>query len=211
MTDTLTITLAKPIEAGGKSFAELQLREPKANEVLQAEMKLGSGGVESTRDYQTKLLSMVTSVPVDSLGGLRTSEFGTANRFLQGFVNPSTKAPDTSTQDAGDDDTAKAANPPPAAAGVGNLTIALPETIEWGAHIVSELELRELTLAEMRQAEKTLTDFSPAKVRAYQIMLVALSSELPRPLIGLLPVRILDRGAAYVQGFFAEGRPTTSS
>lgn len=191
--DTLTITFDPALPgADGAKIAEVSLREPTVVEVLRAEeAREGKTGVPATRAYQEKLLELVGGIKGDALAAIRMSDFHDAARFLTAFAIP------------GED-----AEQPPDPPTPEGLAIELPAEVEAMGHRVSRLELAELTLAQMRKAEAGLAKVTPVTIRVYQIISVALSADLPRPVVEKMPVRIVDRAAAFVQGFSEGGLAT---
>jgi hypothetical protein len=76
-----TIVLRKPIEIGGVTFAELNLREPVAKEMSKAVAYGGSNNVA----VAISLISQVAGVPMAVADNLGQRDFTEANDFLSGF------------------------------------------------------------------------------------------------------------------------------
>lgn len=81
MDDALTITFRKPIEHASVAYTKVDLREPTAGELAEAD------GVEGFAS-DVRLISVVGAMPEAAVRLIPAREFLQATRFLGGFMAP---------------------------------------------------------------------------------------------------------------------------
>lgn len=82
---SLLIELETPIKMGDKSYDALELREPKAGEVMKAQNELQS--TADTLKYGVMLTSIVSGVPRNAIEQLPISKLMQAINYLMGFFD----------------------------------------------------------------------------------------------------------------------------
>lgn len=102
MPEELRIEFKRPIEAGGKMFTEIILREPTGIQDRQAKqvLKAGKGGFDgdSVSAYQIKLISLVSGVPIVVVEQLQTSKINRAMEYLSVFTRVAIPTPPQSSR-----------------------------------------------------------------------------------------------------------------
>lgn len=81
--DELTLVLRKPISVGDQQYAELQLSEPTAKQLREAEK---AGGAT---DQMVKLISLNAKVPLSVVDGMVQRDLSRAASFFGHFGDPS--------------------------------------------------------------------------------------------------------------------------
>jgi hypothetical protein len=94
MEEEKIIVLRKPITIGDVTFAELNLREPVAEEMSKAVAYGGSNNVA----VAISLISQVAGVPMAVANKLGQRDFAEANGFLSVFGAPGPEIGETSSQ-----------------------------------------------------------------------------------------------------------------
>lgn len=82
---SLLIELSSPIKFGDKSYDAIELREPKAGEVMKAQNDLQS--TSDTLKYGIALTSIVSGVPRNAIEQLPISKLMQAINYLMGFFD----------------------------------------------------------------------------------------------------------------------------
>ena len=77
--DEKTITLRKPVELGGITYAELKLREPLASEWSQFDKVLGIEG-------DILAVAIVAGIPPIAVGKIGARDFKAAARYIASFL-----------------------------------------------------------------------------------------------------------------------------
>lgn len=190
---TFVIDLVPPLTVDGATIEQLKLHEPNGLQVRQAELLMAqSVNVATQRAAHIKLVAAVSGVPQAGIGALPISILNRAADYLQAFV-------DTFLEPFAD--------PAP------ELVIDLDPPLEVKDKGKFErLELREPDTSTVAKAEQLVAKgFNIESLRRYKLKLVADVSGVPLPIVELMPIRVLNRGAAYLQGFIESGRRTGAS
>ena len=185
----LIVTLAAPIAHAGGEILDIKLREPTVAEMRDAERKLTDYTPEVITDYQVALVMTVSGLEEAAINVLPVSAMRKANTYLFAFgVRPKN-----------DVDPAE------------ELDLDLPEAIVSSGITYATLELTEPTVGMRRRAITALrSGNTPGNLRQYDIILTAEASGVPFAVIEQVPVSIVNRAAAYLQGFM-QGGPETGS
>jgi len=88
MDDTVTMTLARPIQAHNESVTQLVLRPPTVKElrVCGAPYRNADGGVTPDFNATAKLISMICQIPPSSVDQMAVGDFNEASLTLLGFT-----------------------------------------------------------------------------------------------------------------------------
>ena len=178
----MKLTFDPPLKHEDVTCAEMVFREPTVGEVLKAEQVFAvQEGGQARRVRNRMLITLVSGVSEDIVRKMPVSKFRQAAEYLNGFDAPADpKAP--RNMDA-------------------ELVIPLGRKIEKMGRIVDQLELREPTTGEVEEAQRKLTANTSEAMRAMQIHLIALVADLPRTLIEIMPVSVINQGSRYLTGF----------
>jgi hypothetical protein len=77
--DTLTITLRKPVEFAGETYAELHLREPSADELVRMATESGIKGSLFS-------IFVITGIPLGAIGKIGARDLRRASNYLMAFI-----------------------------------------------------------------------------------------------------------------------------
>ena len=192
--DTMTITLDPPVAYRGGEIAQLDLREPKAREVREAEREYSTEAPwAGAMAYELRLIGMVTGLNQMALDALPIGATNYASTFLQEFVEAGARDPA-----AEEDET------PPEA-----MTLSIHPPVKFTGTDYTDLDLREPLASEIRKARQLMrTAGSLFEQRRAQMALVTAVSGLPAPVIDALPIRLLNEAARILSRFTVAGRPT---
>ena len=171
-----------PLKHEGETCAEMTLREPTVGEVLKAEQAFAvEEGGQARRVRNRTLITHVSGVSDNLVRKMPAGKFRDAAAYLNAF-------------DASVDPTAPRNTD-------AELVIPLTRKIEKMNRIVDQLELREPTTGEVEEAQRKLIANTSEAMRAMQIHLIALVSDLPRPVVEAMPVSVINQGSRYLTGF----------
>ena len=165
-----------------ETCAEMVLREPTVNDVLKAEQVFAvQEGGQARRARNRTLITLVSGVSDDLVRKMPASKFKAAAEYLNAFDAPADpKAPRITDAE---------------------FVIPLGRKIEKMGRIVDQIELREPMTGEVEEAQRKLTANTSEAMRAMQIHLIALVADLPRPIVEIIPVSVVNQGFRYLAGF----------
>jgi hypothetical protein len=85
---SFTLTLAEPIAHAGTTYSELVLREPKADQVRQAEEQLRTGAhlPSNTRNYEMHLIAKASGAPFGVVQQIGIARLNVAMGYLRLFL-----------------------------------------------------------------------------------------------------------------------------
>lgn len=186
----LVIPLDPPIDApGGGKVAELQLKEPYAVQVANADRETTRGFSQHTlRRRNIAMISLVSNIPADVVRKMPIGVIRAATDFLQAFLDDDVEA-----------EIDFAANPK-------DWEMPVSPAIRIGPLEFSTLRLREPTAETVEKAEEKLgTSGTGYALRQYQITLVALTAGVDPAVAGRLRIRELNAASVYIQRFISGG------
>lgn len=105
MSEIVTLSLAKPIQAHGEQLSQLSLRKPTAAELIahgQPYIAVGAGGGGIKADYRAcaALISAICAIPPSSVDQLDMADFDEAAMILVGFTKRASVGGSTGTGSA---------------------------------------------------------------------------------------------------------------
>lgn len=195
--ESLAIPIDPPVEWQGQSHTVLNLREPKAGEVLRAQQNMGGGGrvtFAGVTNERIWLVHFVSGVPYPVAEALPVSVLMEAADYMEGFGAAA--------------DEADLLSLPP------TLTIPLNPPLERDGKTWHELALREPRAAELRRSEQNMSPDGTASLAAMtnkRLWLIHQVTGMPMRAVQDLPFSVASRAGAYLEGFSLRGRRTGAS
>ena len=197
--DTMTIEFTPPLPFKGGEIALIELKEPTARQVREAERERSVDAPWAAHvAYELKLIGLVSGLNAAQLDLLPIGAANYAATFLTEFI----EAGGTPIEDDEEQ------GPPPLEA----LSIEIDPPIKFMGVSYSEINLREPLASEVRKARQMMR--SPGNLfesRRAQMSLITAVSELPAPVIDALPIRRLNEAGRVLSRFTIAGRKTGSN
>ena len=194
--DTMRIEFTPPLPFKGGEIATLELREPTARQVRDAEREFSLDSPwAGTVAYELKLIGLVAGLPAKALDALPVGAVNYAAEFLREFVEAGAE-----DAEGGED------GPAPEAT-----TLAIEPPLKFAGASYGDLDLREPLASELRNARLLMRSAGNLfESRRAQMALVTAVSGLPAPVIDALPIRQLNEAARILGRFIVAGRKTGS-
>ena len=191
--NTMTIAFSEPLTFKGGAIEVLELKEPVARQVREAEKEFSTENPYASRQaYELRLIALVAGITVVAADALPIGAANYAAAFLQEFIEDGGEGSD-------DDE-----SPPD-----GPVTLSLDAPITFLGASYGELDLREPLASEIRKARLLMrTAGSLFESRRAQMALVTSVSGLPAPVIDALPITKLNEAGRILSRFTMAGRPT---
>ena len=192
--DTMTITFDPPIEHKGGHLAEINLKEPTARQVREAEKAHSIGAaLAGAVSYEMKLVGVVAGIADQGLLDLLpVSAINHGHAFLQDFIEAPADEDETLAEDEAPHDVLLPLDPP----------------ITFGKEAFTELDLHEPLASQLRQARQLISTSSLFESRRAQMHLITAVAGVPAPVVDALPIRTLNKAGRILSGFTIAGRRT---
>lgn len=200
--ETFSLQLDPPIKVKGGEVSVIELKEPRARQVRDAEARLDERLSEaSATEYQMTLVRLVSDVPQEVVNELPIVALGQAMGFLQAFI------------DAGTDDEEATVRAEEDAGGIdldslpATVEVPIDPPVKWQGVEYGMIMLRQPRASELKQARQHMRSaVTPLTVRTYQLALLTSVSGLPPAVVDGLRIRTATEATRHLARFIRAGR-----